>query len=178
MSEPSALLLDHEAGIRAAARLGPCLDIACGRGRHALAVARWGVPVVALDRDADSLGELAGAARAEALPVHPARADLEAAPHLPVAEACFGSVLVFRYLHRPLAPELARALRPGGLLLYETFTIHQRDLGYGPGNPDFLLHPSELPSLFPTLQILRHWEGETTHPKPFAVAHLTARRPA
>jgi hypothetical protein len=84
---------------------------------------------------------------------------------------------VFRYLHRPLAADIARALAPGGLLLYETFTIRQRDLGYGPGNPAFLLRQGELPRLFAGLDLLASWEGTTAGEKPAAVARLAARRP-
>ena len=88
-----------------------------------------------------------------------------------------GALLVFRYLHRPLCAALAASLRPGGLLLYETFTTAQRELGYGPRNPAFLLEPGELPRLFPELEILETWEGLSPGPTPSALARLLARRP-
>ena len=176
MSAPAAFLLAHEAAIRETAELGPCLDLACGRGRQALAVARWGVPVVGVDRSREALRELTDAATAEDLPIALVRADLESAPGPPLAEARFGCVLVFRYLHRPLAPAIVRALRPGGLLLYETFTIYQRDREQGPNNAHFLLEPDELPALFPELHVEHRWEGDLPSPEPFAVAQLAARR--
>lgn len=178
MSAPAAFLLTHEAAIRETAALGPCLDLACGRGRHALTVARWGVSVVGVDRSGEALRELALAANAEGLPVALARADLENAANTPLAEGRFGCVLVFRYLHRPLAPAIARALRPGGLLLYETFTIYQRDRDQGPTNAHFLLRPNELPRLFPELRIDHHWEGDLQGPEAFAIAQLAAVRQA
>jgi hypothetical protein len=85
-------------------------------------------------------------------------------------------ILVFRFLFRGLAPALAEALAPGGLLLYETFTAAQRALGRGPRRADFLLEPGELPRLFPMLDVIEHWEGQTEGPEPECLARLTARR--
>ena len=68
-------------------------------------------------------------------------------------------------------------LQPGGLLVYETFTIHQRDLGYGPKNEHFLLHDGELGELFAALEMIDYWEGQTQEDGPPAtVARLAARK--
>ncbi len=176
-AEPSPFFLEQLPALRRAAALGPVLDVACGRGRHSLAAAQAGARVLGLDRSADALEVLAAAARERQLPVLAVQADLETGTGLPVRSRGCGAVLVFRYLHRPLAPALENALRPGGLLLYETFTRSQREFGYGPGNPDFLLLDGELPELFPGLRIEHHWEGVTGGPRPEALARLAARRP-
>jgi hypothetical protein len=88
-------------------------------------------------------------------------------------------VLVFRYLWRPLAPAIETLLRPGGILLYETFTWRQKDLPHGPGNAAFLLSEGELPQLFPELRVeafeeieRRDAEGRAWH-----LASLLARKP-
>ena len=58
------------------------------------------------------------------LAVDTAVEDLErGAPVL--GERAFDLVLVFNYLHRPLLPAIVAAVAPGGLLIYETFTIEQ-----------------------------------------------------
>lgn len=162
--------------LEAAAR-GPVLDLACGRGRNARAAAAWGARVVGIDRSAEHLVELQRVARAEGLPLDGVRADLEAAAGIPARPGSCGAILVFRFLWRPLAPAIMEALAPGGLLLYETFTSYQRNLGYGPSNPAFLLHDGELPALFRGLELLGHWEGvEERGERPEAVARLTARK--
>ena len=153
------------------------MDVACGAGRHALALATRGIAALGVDRDALRLRELAERARVESLPLRVVRADLEAAPSLPWGASRAGALLVFRYLHRPLCAALAASLRPGGLLLYETFTVAQRELGHGPVNPAFLLEPGELPALFPTLEVLSFEEGLTRDARPVALARLCARRP-
>ena len=175
---PSAFFVRHREALAESAALGPAADVACGRGRHALALGRAGASVVALDRSGSALAGLAAAALRERLPVHPVRADLEAAPHVPLRPARCGAVIVTRYLHRPLCPALAAVLAPGGLLLYETFTRAQAELPYGPENPAFLLRRGELPGLFPTLEVLEHEEGLFEDGRRWALARLLARRPA
>lgn len=160
-----------------AAARGPVVDVACGRGRNALALARRGIPVLGLDRSEPFLRELAGSARSHGWPVAVARCDLEAEAGAPLAAQSCAALLVFRFLFRPLAAQLVEALVPGGLLLYETFTIHQRDLSHGPGNPAFLLEDDELPRLFAALRVIDHWEGVRPGDPTAAVACLAAEKP-
>ena len=70
--------------------------------------------------------------------------DLEAeGAAWPFEAGRFSVIVVTNYLHRPLFPQLARSLRPDGILIYETFA--QGNQIYGkPSNPDFLLAPGEL----------------------------------
>jgi len=174
---PSPLFTEHVDTLRDAGRLGPVLDLACGRGRHAVPAAAAGLPVVGVDRSATFLAEL----RARAPAGHPVpcvRTDLEAEAGIPFAAASCGAILVFRFLFRPLAPAIASLLAPGGLLLYETFTVAQRDLAWGPSNPAFLLAPGELPALFPDLEMLQYAELCEGDPRPDAIARLAARKPA
>jgi SAM-dependent methyltransferase len=175
--EPAALLRAELERLRAAAALGPVLDLACGGGRNALAVAAAGLRVVGLDRDRERLGRLARGARARGLRIPLLRADLEGGLGIPLASGSCAAVLVFRYLHRPLAGEIERVLRPGGLLLYETFTLRHRDVAQHPSNPAFLLEPGELMRLFPALEPLRAEEALVQAPAPEAVARLVARKP-
>ena len=157
--DPSPFVVAQRERLLATRALGPCLDLACGRGRHALFAARAGLQVVALDRDASLLRKLAAQATAERLAIHALRADVEAPLGLPFPPARFGAVVVTRFLFRPLAPELAALLAPGGLLVYETFTERQRELGYGPRNAAFLLAPGELRRLFADLAVVESVEG-------------------
>ena len=173
---PSPFVAAQRERLRATAALGPCLDLACGRGRHALFAARAGLRVVALDRDAQALDALAAAARAETLAIAPLRADAESPLGLPLAPGRFGAVVVTRFLFRPLAPAIARLLTPGGLLVYETFTVRQRELGWGPRNPAFLLEEGELATLFPELEPIERREGRGAAPSGAWLAALVARR--
>ncbi len=177
-AEPSSFFREQAALLREAARLGVVCDLACGRGRSALAAAELGARVVAIDRDRDALRELSASARERGLAIQALRADLETPHGIPLRPGSCGAILVFRFLFRPLASAIVDCLAPGGLLLHETFTIHQKDVPYGPRNPAFLLHPGELPRLFPELEIVCSWEGWTQAPRPVALARLAARKPS
>jgi tellurite methyltransferase len=178
--EPSPFVVAQRDRLLATAPLGPVLDLACGRGRHALWIARQGLRVVALDRDASLLAKLATQAREERLPVRVLRADAESPLGLPFPPARFGAVVVTRFLFRPLAPAIVDLLAPGGLLVYETFTERQRELGYGPKNAAFLLATGELPGLFAGLEPIEQAESLTDdgagHPS--WTARLAAHKPA
>ena len=142
----------------AATRSRRALDVACGRGRHALLLAGAGLEVRALDRDAEALASLRRAAGRLGLRVEAEVVDLEA-PGTDLGDGLYDIVLGIHYLHRPLFPALRRSLRTGGALIYETFTTAQAARGK-PTNPDFLLQPGELRRLVAPLEIVREREGE------------------
>lgn len=175
----SAFFRDQQRALIEAAAEGPVLDLACGNGRHALAAAALGLDVLAVDRNPESLAVLADALAGRTLPgrVETAVIDLESAEPPVLHRAPFAAILVFRYLHRPLARQIESWLAPGGLLLYETFTTAQRALGWGPSRDAFLLAPGELPKLFPALVTEHFEEGPTREAKPAHTARLRARRP-
>lgn len=136
----------------------PVLDVACGRGRHALFLARDGWVVHAVDRDAEALAALEASRRELNLTLTTEAVDLESgSPSL--GSKAYGTVVVFNYLHRPLMPAIVEAVALGGVLIYETFTVGQAERGR-PTNPAFLLANGELPKLIQPLQILRSREGD------------------
>lgn len=138
---------------------GSVLDVACGRGRHALLLASAGFEVRAVDRDADAIAFLRHTAQRLALRLDAGVMDLETSPPPDLPSSAFDAVLVFNYLHRPLMPALREAVKPGGRIFYETFTTRQAERGH-PRNPAFLLKDGELPALLAPFTILRSREGE------------------
>jgi len=148
-------------------RGGRVLDVACGRGRHALLLAVAGFRVDAVDLEAQRTGSLAATAARLALPLNIRYLDLEACGPVDLGQELYDLVLVTRFLHRPLFGSLQAALKPGGLLLYETFTVHQAATGH-PTNPDFLLQEGELARLVAPLEVVRRREGA------FDGAHVAA----
>jgi tellurite methyltransferase len=85
----------------------------------------------------------------------------------------YGLVIVFFFLRRKLFPALVRALRPGGTLIYRTYTLAQLAFERGPRDPRFLLQPGELCEAFSGLEILHYEESATDK----GVAELVARKP-
>ena len=134
---------------------GAALDLACGRGGNALLLARHGLNTQAWDIATSALGPLQRQAEQEQLPLTTHSVDLDRTP-LPVA--AFEVICVSGFLRRDLCPAIAAALKPNGLLFYQTFTQLRMGEGGGPSNPDFLLASGELLRLFATLQPLVYRE--------------------
>ena len=144
------------------------LDVAMGGGRHAVALAGAGFSTFGVDAKLETLRQaVAGAAR-DGLRVRAWCADLT---QHPLPHGRFDLVVVSRYLQRDLFPALEAALAPGGVVIYETFTTHQRALGRPPASADHLLEPGELRRRFERLDLLFYEEVLA----PDAVARLAAR---
>ena len=147
------------------------LDVAMGRGRHLVHLARAGYRTFGVDARFDAVVDARAAADSAGVGVLVWCADLT---HYPLPEDRFDVVLVTRYLQRGLFRALRRTVRPGGIVLYETFTTAQRALGWGPTSPDHLLEPGELRRAFEGFEVLFY--DEVSGPE--AVARISARRPA
>ena len=119
----------------------------------------------------DAIREARDRAAAEGLVVRAWCADLLVTP---LPSAAFELIVVTRYLQRDLFDSIRDAVVPNGVVIYETFTIHQRALGFGPKSPDHLLEPGELRARFDGFDILSSEEVSG----PEAVARLVARRRA
>lgn len=166
---------------------GAALDLACGRGRNALFLAEHGRHVTAVDWSGAALDILEERSKALKIPVRRIqrideakqltrsgidllRADLDAVA-LPVNR--YSLILCVRYLQRSLFPQIYRALRPGGMLLFETYTKAQLDFSGGPRDPAHLLNTGELRRAFPELELVFYRELRAEQ----GIASLAARKP-
>ncbi len=146
--EPDPFLAEALAYVRQfAPNAAKAVDIAAGSGRHACAMAAWGLRTLAIDFSAEGLRTCAERALAANLAVETACLDLEDSG-VDLGEERFDVVAVFHFLHRPLVPTLRRITRPGGVVIYKTYTQRQVLFGTGPKNPDYLLAENELVELF------------------------------
>ncbi|MBI4485284.1 MAG: class I SAM-dependent methyltransferase [Acidobacteria bacterium] len=127
------------------------LDVAMGRGRHAALLAAAGYATFGVDISLDAVRD----ARRHTPQVRAWCADLTGY-RLP--RACFALVVVARYLQRDLFGAIQDAVTPGGIVLYETFTVAQRQLGRGPASPDHLLDAGELRARFGGFELLFYEE--------------------
>ncbi|MGE0081208.1 MAG: class I SAM-dependent methyltransferase [Thiohalomonadaceae bacterium] len=123
---------------------GRALDLACGLGAHACVLARAGLQVDAWDLSPVAIETLQAHATRHRLTL---RAEVRDAIALPPPPAGYDVIVAVHFLERGLAPALMAALRPGGLLFYQTFA----GVGPGPSNPAFRLGRGELRRLFADL---------------------------
>lgn len=162
------------------------LDVAAGRGRNSIYLAARGFSVDAIDRDKEALAQLSASAKQRNLSNLTARTlDLEAHPTMPpdLPKERYDAILVFFYLHRPLFPVLLQALKPGGVLIYETFLIDNHLRYQHPRRKEFCLAHNELLELTAGLRVLHYDEGEHgegpghgSHSGPCITAQLLAKK--
>lgn len=136
---------------------GVALDLACGQGQNGIWLAQCGYQVLGVDisRVALLLGRRAAIQQGVAEQICWLQADLQ---EWQIPVQAFDVVCVFRFLDRLLFPQLEMALKPGGLLFYET--RHVGLLQTLPAsNPNYLLQRGELQTLFPHCQTLFYEEG-------------------
>lgn len=126
---------------------GEALDLACGLGANALLLAERGLRTHAWDNSDVALEKLSIEAERRQLRLETQQRDVIAAPP---AAASFDVIVVSQFLDRALCPYITTALKPGGLLFYQTFCRLRRD-NEGPKTAEFLLNDNELLDLFPTL---------------------------
>lgn len=151
--EPAAIVTDALPWLN---RPGLALDLACGAGRNALFLARRGWRVVGVDLSLEGLRIMQRRAGAEELPVFPVLAD---AGRLQVRPGSFDLVVNTHFLLRGSFPLIRSALRPGGLLLFETFSVVELEELGGDIRRAFTLERGELLQAFQGFQVLLHEEG-------------------
>jgi len=171
----ASLLLKHLGLLTKLDRSLPILDLACGEGRNGLELARHGMPVVFADRSVSALKTVEQHLARDGLPGRTWQIDLEIEGVNPFSSDCYSAIIGFRYLHRPLFPALRNAIKTGGLIIYETFTLENQEFGR-PNNPDFLLKPNELKTLFQDWEVIDYFEGILKNPDR-ALAQIVARKP-
>jgi len=171
--EPAALLVEN---LSLLPKGGKALDIAMGTGRNALYLASLGFRVTGIDLSAVAVEKCREKAERLDLPIEALVADLE---HHPLPSEEYDLIVNFYYLQRSLAPQIVAGLKPGGVLVFETFTIDQLQFGWGPKIPDYLLRPGELQEMFAGLEMLLYQEGVIQGDRgPKAVARLIGRKRA
>jgi SAM-dependent methyltransferase len=136
---------------------GTVVDLAAGVGANGAALAALGRTVVAVD----FVETAVRLARGRHQRVQGIVADAAA---LPFAPSSLDTIVCTNFLDRTLFPVLANLLRPGGHLVYETYTALQLTIGgrgrrRGPRDRAFLLEPGELPRLVRPLEVIEFREG-------------------
>jgi tellurite methyltransferase len=148
---------------------GAALDVAGGLGRHAiwLAELRWKTTVVDISEVA--FQKTQAKADERGVTIDFLVRDLNTwSPD----RKKYDLILVFYYLQRDLYSYLEAALKPGGLLIYKTYTGEQVEYESGPKNPAHLLKQNELLHAFPGLRTLFYHESIAEK----AVAELVAMK--
>lgn len=133
---------------------GQALEVACGRGANALFLAHRGLETTAWDISPVVISSLQAEALKQGVSIRGKARDVMQIP--PQADS-FDVIIVSHFLERGLIELLQQALRPGGLLYYQTFT-QVRVSDRGPSNEAFRLAENELLRLCDGMRILVYRE--------------------
>ncbi len=103
------------------------LDLMCGYGRHAIALARKGIPVIAIDNLGDYISEITEVADKELLPLKAVRADVvnyKISGEFDLV-ICMGNSLNFFNAEdtAKLLAQVSSHLKPGGHVLINSWSI-------------------------------------------------------
>jgi len=168
-TQPAGFLVANRSLLPPAGRV---LDLAMGAGRNSVYLAKAGFDVEGIDVSAEAIEKALALADAEGVRISTLVADLENGYVL--SPSTYDLIVCFYYLHRPLIVEIREALRPGGVVVFETYNTDQAEWGR-PKNPDHLLKHNELLNMFCDYRILRYREGVIEPRK--AIASIIARKP-
>ena len=149
--QPTNILVEYEYLLPTT---GIALDIACGLGGNAIFLAQHGLNTHAWDISEQAIKKLAGFCESNNLQVKARVRDVQA--HPPIANS-FDVICVSYFLERDIVNNIIAALKPNGLLFYQTF-INEKVSEHGPSNPKYRLGENELLDLFAPLHVLVYQE--------------------
>lgn len=152
---------------------GRALDVATGLGRNALLLAEAGYAVDAIDVSPRALRLASRRARRAGVTIRWIEADLDDYRLQPDG---YEVVVNAFFLRRDLFPALRRAVRPGGVVVFETHLGPPE--GGGPADPAFRLRPGELRRRFAGWDVWDYEEGIFTDAgRAWTVGRIVVRRP-
>ncbi|MFZ2168215.1 MAG: methyltransferase domain-containing protein [Methylococcaceae bacterium] len=134
---------------------GTALDLACGLGGNAIFLAKQGLVVTAWDISSVAIDKLTAYVVRKGLNVNACQQKITAKSFNGYS---FDVIVVSRFLDRTLSDAIIGALKPDGLLFYQTFT-REKTSPKPPNNPDYLLTENELLALFSPLRVVFYREN-------------------
>jgi 2-polyprenyl-3-methyl-5-hydroxy-6-metoxy-1,4-benzoquinol methylase len=151
--EPSLYLADTIDFIKSIVPGRRALDIACGEGRNSIFLAKHGFDVLGLDISEAGLEKARGWMEREGLNIDFRLVNMEDY----VFTEKYDLIVNFNFLLRDLIPQAVAALRPQGVIVFDTLV----DSPHVPNThkKEFLLQPGEL------LRIFQRFDGEVFLPE-------------
>lgn len=132
-------------------KVGCALDLACGLGGNSLLLAQAGLKVEAWDSAENALQQLNTFAKQFGVEQQITTSQRDVIESPPESET-FDVIVVSYFLAEQLMPILIAALKPNGLIFYQTFCADKPET-VGPKNPGFLLSENALLQHFSSLTL-------------------------
>jgi SAM-dependent methyltransferase len=154
------------------ARQGRVLDLACGEGGNAVYLAKLGFRVEGVDISLVGLLHAKQLAASKGVRLDLWVADLS---DYPLPSDRYDLILNINFLMRTLIKPIDHALKPGGLLIFQTYTREDSKFGRDRySHPEYYLYPRELLGFFPEYRVWYYYEGSWGERQ---IASLIAEKP-
>ncbi len=161
------------------------LDLGCGQGRHAVALARLGFRVTGLDRSPYLLAQAQAAAREFGVEVQWVRGDMRSLPLGQAFGACLSLLTTFGFFeneaeNQQVLGEVQRVLEPGGQFLIDTanrdhYLRHQQPRTWWRQDEAIILEENRFDALTCRFLTTFTWlEGDRRESVSHSVRHYTA----
>ncbi len=136
-----------------------------GEGRNAVFLAQKGYKVTGVDLSSVAVKKSYLLAQEFGVKIKGVVASLKDYKILPNT---YDAIICFYWVDRSMVEKIKTWLKPGGVLIYEGFTVRERtrdSAKSGDSSPDHFLKEQELIKLFPGMRILKY--EEPLHEKEF-----------
>ena len=153
---------------------GRALVLAMGEGRNAIFLAEQGYDVDGCDISPVAVKKARRLAAERGVRINAFEADLE---DYTLEQEAYDLITCFYYLQRDLMAQMKAALKPGGMVIMETYTVENLNIGlHGPKNREYLLEENELLRVFLDLGMKIIFYRETVIDGEKAVASIIAQK--
>lgn len=135
---------------------GTVLDMGMGEGRNAVFLAQKGFKVTGVDISSVAVKKANMLAKEYGVKIKGVVASLK---DYKIPPGSFDAIICFYYVDHSLLEKIKSWLRPGGVLIYEAYTLRQQKLPSHIHDPvDNFLKEQELLKMFPGMRVLKYEE--------------------
>ncbi len=131
------------------------LDMGMGEGRNAVFLAKKGHRVLGVDISSVAIRKAQRLARENNVKIKPLLASLKKQDF---PENHFDAIICFYYVDRELTKKIKSWLKPGGVLIYEAYTMKEYDKGKTQEPLEYFLRPQELLDMFTGMEVVKYEE--------------------
>jgi tellurite methyltransferase len=140
---------------------GTVLDMGMGEGRNAVFLAQKGYKVTGVDLSSVAVKKSYLLAQEFGVKIKGVVASLR---DYKIAPGTFDAIICFYWVDRGMVDKIKTWLKPGGILIYEAYTVRGKEKEADPLNDNYLKE-QELIKLFPGMRVLKY--EEPLHEKEF-----------
>lgn len=138
------------------------LDMGMGEGRNAVFLAQKGYKVTGVDISSVAVKKANLLAQEFGVKIKGVVASLE---QYQIPPQSYDAIICFYYVDRNLIEKMKTWLKPGGILMYEAFTIRERNKAPSVEPVSYFLKDQELLKMFGNFRVLKY--EEPLHEKEF-----------